>query len=608
MSAAGVTTTEAAPPAGGLSHRQIMTIVTALLLGTFLAALDQTVVTTAIRSIGDDLHGLSAQAWVTTAFLITSTITTPLYGKLSDIYGRKPLFMLAIAIFIVGSVLCGLASNMYVLAGFRALQGLGAGGLFSLAMSIMADIVSPQQRPRYMAYFLATFATSSVAGPVIGGFLSGRDSVLGLAGWRWIFWINVPIGLIALVVVNRVLRAGRSRGTARIDWWGTVAIMAAVVPLLLVAERGREWGWGSTVSILCYVIGVLGLAAFVVAERRMGDDALIPLRLFRTGAFSMGSILSIIVGVGMFGALATIPLYLQIVQGASPTEAGLLLLPLMGGVLVASMTSGRLIARSGRYRLFPIIGTAFMLVALVALSFVGADTPLWRTNLTMLLFGLGLGQSMQTLVVAMQNCVAPRDIGVATASATFFRQIGGTLGTAVFLSLLFGAAPGRITDAYQAARGNAAFDAAVAAHPDQLRQVTSGGTLDDTGFLQEIEKAIAHPFMIGFSDAMDLAFLVGAGVLVLGLILALLLPEVPLRTVSGLEAARAEAAAATSTAERATGPATAPAGETSPTRDLSTGTAPTGTAPAGTAPAGTAPAGTAPAGIAPAEAQAGTVS
>ncbi|MEX5637307.1 MDR family MFS transporter [Parafrankia sp. FMc2] len=538
---ANTTTATQAPAPGGLTHRQIMTIVTALLLGTFLAALDQTVVTTAIRSIGDDLHGLSAQAWVTTAFLITSTVTTPLYGKLSDIYGRKPLFMIAISVFIVGSVLCGIASDMYMLAGFRAFQGLGAGGLFSLAMSIMADIVSPQQRPKYMAYFMGTFATSSVAGPLIGGFLSGRDSLLGLAGWRWIFWINVPIGVAALVAVNRVLRGGRSRGNSRIDWWGTVAIIAAVVPLLLVAEQGRDWGWGSPVSIACYVIGVLGLAWFIVAEQRMGDDALIPLRLFRTRAFSVGSALSVVLGIAMFGGLATIPLYLQIVKGASPTEAGLLMLPLMTGIMTASMISGRLIARTGHYRPYPIIGAAAMIAGFLLLSRIGADTPLWQTSLMMALYGLGLGQSMQTLVVALQNCVAPRDIGVATASATFFRQIGGTLGTAVFLSILFGAAPAQITDAYQDAQGSSAFAAAAAAHPDQLQQVTSSGSLDDSAFLQEIDKALAHPFMVGFSNSMDLVFLVAAAVIAVGLVLAVILPEVPLRTVSGLEAARAEA-------------------------------------------------------------------
>jgi MFS family permease len=281
--------TSTATPDEGMTHAQIMTILTGLLLGMFLAALDQTIVSTAIRRIGDDLHGLSVQAWVTTAFLITSTITTPLYGKLSDLYGRKPFFLLAISIFISGSALCGLATNRYMLAAFRAFQGLGAGGLFSLALAIMADIVSPQQRPRYMGYFMATFATSSVLGPVIGGFLSGQNSILGIPGWRWIFYVNVPIGLVALVVVNRVLKLPHTRRDATIDWGGTVAIIVAVVPLLVVAEQGRTWGWASPGAWLCYVLGVVGLLAFVWIENRMGDNALIPLRLFKVPTFAIGA-------------------------------------------------------------------------------------------------------------------------------------------------------------------------------------------------------------------------------------------------------------------------------------------------------------------------------
>src|SRR5215469_14845022 len=240
MSSATAITTERT---GALTHRQVLTILTGLLLGMFLGALDQTIVATAIRRIGDDLNGLSAQAWVTTAFLITTTIATPLYGKLSDIYGRKPLFLIAISIFIIGSALCGLSTSMYMLAGFRAFQGLGAGGLFSLALAILADIVSPQERPRYMGYFMAVFATSSVLGPVIGGFLSGQDQIFGVSGWRWIFYVNVPIGLIALVVVNRVLQLPHYRRDHGIDWEGAVALVVGLVPLLIIAEQGREWGW-----------------------------------------------------------------------------------------------------------------------------------------------------------------------------------------------------------------------------------------------------------------------------------------------------------------------------------------------------------------------------
>jgi EmrB/QacA subfamily drug resistance transporter len=484
---------------------------------------------------------LSVQAWVTTAFLITSTITTPLYGKLSDIYGRKPFFLLAISIFVAGSALCGLATNMYMLAGFRAFQGLGAGGLFSLALAILADIVSPQQRPRYMGYFMAVFATSSVLGPVVGGFLSGQNRILGITGWRWIFWVNVPIGLIALVVVNRVLRLPHRRNEHAIDWQGSVALIVGLVPLLVVAEQGRTWGWASGGAWGCYVVGLIGIVAFVLVERRMGDDALIPLRLFDNGVFAVGSAQSFIVGMGMFGGIASIPLYLQIVKGASPTKSGLLILPMVLGIMAASMIAGRLTSRTGKYKRYPIIGSAAMVVALLLMSTVGADTSLLPTDLYMLVFGAGLGLNMQTVQLAMQNSVQPRDIGVATSSGTFFRQMGGTLGTAVFLSILFSSAPGKIATAYQKASTQPAFQQAVKAHPDQLAAVRgSSSNLNDTSFLQGLAKAIAHPFLIGFSGAMDLVFTVGAVTLVVAFILSLLLKEVPLRQMSGMEAARAQ--------------------------------------------------------------------
>ncbi|WP_235486243.1 MFS transporter, partial [Frankia sp. AvcI1] len=253
---------------GGYTHRQIMVILSGLLLGMFLAALDQTVVSTAIYRIGESLHGLTAQAWVTTAFLITSTIATPLYGKLSDLYGRKPFFLFAIAVFITGSALCTFATSMYMLAAFRAVQGIGAGGLFSLALAIVGDIIPPRERAKYQGYFMAVFGTSSVLGPVVGGALAGQDTLLGVAGWRWIFLINVPIGIGALVVVARVLHISHERREHRIDYPGALTLIVALVPLLIVAEQGREWGWGAGSSLVCYAIGLVGIAAFVVAERR----------------------------------------------------------------------------------------------------------------------------------------------------------------------------------------------------------------------------------------------------------------------------------------------------------------------------------------------------
>src|SRR6476469_6756233 len=277
---------EAPSETGGLSHKQIMTILSGLILGMFLAALDQTIVSTAIRTIGDDLNGLSVQAWVTTAFLITSTIATPLFGKLSDIYGRKPLFMLAISIFILGSALCGLAHSMYQLAAFRAFQGIGAGGLFPLALAIIGDIIPPRERARYQGYFMAVFATASVLGPVIGAFFAGTPTILGISGWRWIFYINVPIGILALIVVEAVLKLEHIRRDHRIDWGGAAALVVALVPLLIIAEQGRIWGWAGGSAYVCYVLGAIGIVSFIYVESKMGDDALLPLRLFKRSVFA----------------------------------------------------------------------------------------------------------------------------------------------------------------------------------------------------------------------------------------------------------------------------------------------------------------------------------
>ena len=530
---------------GALTHKQILTILTGLMLGMFLAALDQTIVATAIRTIGDDLHGLSAQAWVTTAFLITSTIATPLYGKLSDIYGRKPLFMIAITIFLVGSALCGLAQNMYMLAVFRAFQGIGAGGLFSLALAILGDLVAPRERARYQGYFLAVFATSSVLGPVIGGFFAGQQSILGITGWRWIFYINLPIGLIALVVVNRTLHLHQERRSHRIDWFGATALIVGLVPLLIIAEQGRLWGWASPIAFACYLIGVAGIVSFVYVESRMGDDALIPLRLFRSRNFAVGSGQSIVIGVGLFGGIASIPLYLQIVKGASPTEAGLLILPMVAGIMAAAVISGQLTSRTGHYRVFPIIGSAFLVIAMLLLHTIGAHTPLWQTDLYMVVFGAGLGLNMQSIILAMQNAVPVRDMGVATSSVTFFRQMGGALGTAVFLSILFSAAPSKIAERFQAA----------GVHPP-----TGSVDLNDTSNLNRLPSAVREPILAGFSDAMSVVFLVGACVLVIAFVLSTMMKEVPLRQMSGIEQARADAAAAAAAAAPANGQAAVPEG------------------------------------------------
>ena len=423
-----------------MNHRQILFVIFGLMAGMFLSALDQTVVGTAIRTIGDDLNGLSQQAWVTTAYLIVSTIATPIYGKLSDIFGRRPLFVIAIVVFIVGSIAATFSTSMVELAAFRAIQGLGAGGLMSMPLAIMGDILAPRERAKYQGYFLAVFGISSVIGPLVGGLFAGAPEILFISGWRWVFLINVPIGLIALAIVLRFLHIPRAtRHSVRIDWFGAAAVIVALVPLLLVAEQGRDWGWGSPVAIACYAIGAIGIVAFVLIERAMKDDALIPLKLFRSSTFSMATVIGVFVGFGMFGAMLTLPLYLQLVLGSNPTESGFQLLPMILGLMIASIASGQIIARTGHYRIFPIIGTFCLALGFFTLTLIHYDTSYWQIAGSMLL--LGLGQLMQTLTIASQNSVGPRDIGVATSGSTFFRQIGGTLGTAVLLSLLFTLVP-----------------------------------------------------------------------------------------------------------------------------------------------------------------------
>ncbi len=533
------------------THREILTIIGGLMIGMFLAALDQTVVTTAIRTIGDDLHGLSLQAWVTTAYLLTSTIATPLYGKLSDIYGRKPFYMTAIGLFVVGSMLSGMAGSMYQLALSRGLQGLGAGGLMSLAITILGDLVAPRERARYQAYFLAVWGTSSVLGPVIGGFFAGAPHILGITGWRWVFLINAPLGLLGLVVIWRVLHLPPLRKVEhRIDWQGALALVVALVPLLLVAEQGRSWGWGSSNALISYTVGVVGIGLFLAAETRAGADAILPLYMFRNRTFSVGAGANAVIGLGMFGGLATLPLYLQIVRGLSPTKAGLVLIPFTMGIMVASIVAGQTTARTGRYKLFPVGGTVLMGVGALLFSRLDPSTPMTRFFTYSVVFGLGLGFVMQPLVLAVQNAVPAKDMGVATSSSLFFRQMGGTLGTAVFLSVLFSTVGDNIATAFRAAAKTPAFlaavaDPTVAANPVNAAVIgmLKGGpapSLDDSSFINALDPRLAQPFLVGFAQSVDKVLLLAAIVMVAGIVLTLLVPELPLRTVSGIQSRQAD--------------------------------------------------------------------
>jgi EmrB/QacA subfamily drug resistance transporter len=543
---------------GEYTHAQILTILGGLMMGMFLGALDQTIVSTSIRTIADDLNGLSVQAWVTTAYLITSTIATPIYGKLGDLYGRKKLFMFAITVFIGGSALCSFATSMYMLAACRAVQGIGAGGLFTLVLAIIGDIVSPRERARYTGYFMAVFGTSSVLGPVIGGFFASHAVILGLTGWRWVFPVNVPIGIAALFVVYRTLHLTHHRREARIDWWGACMLMVGLVPLLTIAEQGRAWGWSSPRAMACYLIGAAGLGLFVYAESRMGDDALIPLRMFRTRAVAVGIGASVVVGAAMFGGIMLLPLYMQIVHGASPMRSGFLMLPMVVGMMSASIISGQIISRTGRIRGFPILGSGLIFLAMFGLSRITADTSLLLVMAVMFVLGYGLGNCMQPLLLILQSAVPPRDIGVATSSATFFRQIGGTLGVAIFLSVLFGSVGANIRGAIVSESSTPAFQQAVqtAAHsPHPLdRQVAQsllhpapgGGVLsqvqDDSSIIQRMPTVLAHPFKAGFAESMDTVFLMAGCVAVLAFLVLMLMPRVELRATSASAATRSEAA------------------------------------------------------------------
>jgi len=482
-----------------MTHRQILLVIYGLMAGMFLSSLDQTIVGTAIRTIGDDLHGLDQQAWVTTAYLITSTISVPIYGKLSDIFGRRPLFIFGIGVFVLGSLLSSFSTSMLMLAGFRAFQGIGAGALMSLPLAIMGDILAPRERAKYQGYFFAVFGISTVAGPLIGGLFAGANEILWIAGWRWVFLVNVPVGIVALLMVLAFMhlpKVAKNDAKPRIDWWGATSVIVALVPLLLVAEQGRDWGWTSFGAIVCYALGVIGSLAFILIEVRMGEDAIIPMRLFRSGTFSMATVIGVLVGFGMFGAMMTIPLYLQIVVGLDPTESGLALIPMVIGLMSASMGAGQIISRTGKYRIFPITGTLCTAAGFLWFTTMTYDKPLWYMMIGMFVIGLGLGQLMQTLVLASQNAVPPGDMGVASSSATFFRQIGGTLGTAILLSVLFTALPTNIVKSMS--------------DPDTLTSSLSAaldpsvsGAPENAAIMKQLWDPVVGPVQSGIQDQLD---------------------------------------------------------------------------------------------------------
>lgn len=416
-------------PAKQYTHRQILVIMSGLMLGMLLAALDQTIVSTALTTISRDFHRPDLYSWVVTSYLLTSTVTTPLYGKISDLFGRKRIFQFAIVVFLVGSVLSGLSQNMYQLILFRAVQGIGAGGLMSLAFSIVGDVIPPRERGRYQGYFGAVFGTSSVLGPLIGGFLVDQ------ASWRFVFYVNIPIGIVALVVINRVLHIDHKARKAHIDWTGALLLVLGMSLLLVGAQAAGQKAAITTTSLIYAISGLVIVAGFVWWETR-ATEPILPLRLFRNKVFAVANTLGLITGAVMFGAIIFLPQYLQTVRGVSPTLSGLRLLPLLAGVLIASIGSGRVISRRGRYKKYVVVGTAITAVGIASLTQITVSTNAWLFAAMIFVVGIGLGLFMQTLILAVQNSIDAADMGVGTSAVTFFRTLGGAIGASVLGAIL----------------------------------------------------------------------------------------------------------------------------------------------------------------------------
>jgi EmrB/QacA subfamily drug resistance transporter len=490
-----------------LGHRQVLVVFSGLVLAMLLAALDSTIVSTALPTIVGELGGLEHLAWVVTGYLLAQTIVTPIYGKLGDLYGRKIVLQSAVVLFLVGSALCGLSRSMVQLIAFRFLQGLGGGGLVVTTQAVVGDIIPPRDRGRYQGIFGAVFGLASIAGPLLGGYFTTHLS------WRWIFYINLPLGIVALVVLAATLPARSERRSHAVDYAGAALLAVVLSAVTIVSDLGGGiYPWSSPLILGLIATSVIGLLLFIFIERRAKEPVLPP-RLFANRSFSITSIVGLIVGFAMFGSITYFPVFLQVVRGVSPTASGMQMLPMMGGMLITSMISGQLISRTGRYKLFPVLGTGIMTAGLVLLSRLSTGTGALLTSAYILLLGVGLGLVMQVLVIAVQNAVEYRDLGVATSGATLFRLIGGSLGTAV-LGAIFAA---RLT-------ANLARSM-----PSGAGHLSGAGRMSAEA-LAALPPAVRAAYAAAFTDSLNTVFLVAAAVCAAGFAFAWLVPERPLRT------------------------------------------------------------------------------